>query len=637
MLDGIRKATSNWIGRLIMAVVVGFLVISFAIWGIGDIFRLTGRTTVAKVGSTEIGVEQFRQIYNDRLRQLGQRMQRPITPDMARALGLDRRLLGEVIAEAALDEQARRMKLNLSDEEIARQITTDPNFRGPAGQFDRVTFDAKLRNAGFSEARYAAEQRRTALRRAIALTISGQVTAPKTVADLLNRYQNEERTIEYVLLEAAAAGDIAQPTPEELAKYFEERKARFRAPEYRKIVLLPMSISDLARSIEVSDADARRVFDERPDRYGTPERRQVRQVVFANAEEAKTAAERITAGGTLAAVATELGKKEQDIIDLGLVAKAGIFDRAVADAAFALAEGATSGPVTGRFGTSLVQVTKIEPGHAKTFDEVAGDIKKELAEQRAKPQLLDTHDKVEDERAGGMRIDEVAKKLKLASRTIEAIDRSGRDPEGKPVADLPTGTDLISAAFSTDVNVEADPLQVPGGGFVWFDVAAITPSRERSFDEMKDKVEALWREEELTRRLAAKAGEMVDKLKSEASFPDVAATVGSTVQTLWGLKRGRPAGPVSAAAIDAIFRTAKGAPGSAEGSSPAQRMVFRVTELKDPTFDPASPDGKRLTESVRSSLSDDLYGQYVAKLESELGTVVNDEQLRRAVGGGDVN
>jgi peptidyl-prolyl cis-trans isomerase D len=636
MLDGIRKATANWLGKLVMAVVVGFLIISFGIWGIGDIFRLTGRSTVAKVGSTEIGVEQFRQLYNERLRQLGQRMQRPITPDMARALGLDRRLLGEVIAEAALDEQARRLKLNLSDEEIARQITSDPNFRGPTGQFDRFTFDAKIRNAGFSEPRYASEQRRTALRRAIALTISGQMTAPTTAADVLNRYQNEERTIEYVLLEASAAGDIPEPTPDVLAKYFEERKARFRAPEYRKIVLLPLSGADLARTIEVSDADARRAFDDRPDRYGTPERRQVQQVVFAKPEEAKAAAERIAAGSTFAAVAAELGKKEQDIIDLGLVTKAAIFDRAVADAAFALAEGATSDPVAGRFGTSLVHVVKIAPGQSKSFEDVAADIKKEIAEQRAKPQVLDTHDKIEDERAGGMRLDEVARKLKLSSRTIEAVDRSGRDPEGRPIPDLP-GADLVSAAFSTDVNVEADPQQLPGGGFVWFDVAAITPSRERTFEEMKDKVEAQWRDEEVNRRLAAKAAELVDKLKSESPFADVAASAGVTAQTLWGLKRGRPSGPVSAAAIDAIFRTAKGAPGSAEGNGPAQRMVFRVTDVTDPTFDPASPDGKRLVESVRTSLADDLYGQFVAKLESELGTVINDDLLRRAVGGGDAN
>ncbi|HLN10490.1 MAG TPA: SurA N-terminal domain-containing protein, partial [Xanthobacteraceae bacterium] len=385
MLDGIRKATANWLGKLVMAVVVGFLIISFGIWGIGDIFRMYGRTTLAKVGSTEIGVEQFRQLYNDRLRALSQQLKRPITPDMARALGIDRRLLAEVISESALDERARQLGLNLADDEVARQITNDPNFRGPIGQFDRFLFDAKIRNAGYSEPRYAAEQRRVALRREIALTVSGQVAAPKTFADAMNRYQNEERGIEYVVLGPSAAGEVPAPAPEVLAKYFGERKARFRAPEFRKLVLLPISVDELARGIEVSDEDARRVYDDHPDRFGSPERRQIKQIVFQKADDAQAAAGRIAAGGTFAAVAAEFGKKEQDIIDLGLVTKAAVFDPAIADAAFALPEGATSAPIAGRFGTSLVTIVKIEPGRSQPFAEVAPQIKKEIALERAKP------------------------------------------------------------------------------------------------------------------------------------------------------------------------------------------------------------------------------------------------------------
>src|SRR3954454_18034235 len=89
MLRGMRKASANWLGRIVMAVVLGLIAISFAVWGIGDIFRGFGQSTVAKIGSTEITVEQFRQIYNDRIQQLGRELGRPITPDQARLLRLD--------------------------------------------------------------------------------------------------------------------------------------------------------------------------------------------------------------------------------------------------------------------------------------------------------------------------------------------------------------------------------------------------------------------------------------------------------------------------------------------------------------------------------------------------------------------
>src|SRR6516162_6485575 len=160
MLRGLHKASSTWLGKAVMAVVMGFLVISFAIWGIGDIFRGFGRNAVATIGDTEISVEQFRQFYNDRLQQLGRQLGRPITPDDARARGLDRQILGQLVAETTLDEEAKKLRLGVSEADIAKRITADPSFRGPSGQFDRNRFEQLIRQAGFTETRFVADQRR---------------------------------------------------------------------------------------------------------------------------------------------------------------------------------------------------------------------------------------------------------------------------------------------------------------------------------------------------------------------------------------------------------------------------------------------------------------------------------------------
>src|SRR5215467_8239733 len=113
MLRGMRKASSNWLGRIVMAVILGAIAVSFAIWGINDIFRGFGRSTVAKIGSTEITVEQFRQIYTDRVQQLGRELGRPVTPDQARQWRLDQMTLDQVISESALDQRARQLRLNI--------------------------------------------------------------------------------------------------------------------------------------------------------------------------------------------------------------------------------------------------------------------------------------------------------------------------------------------------------------------------------------------------------------------------------------------------------------------------------------------------------------------------------------------
>ena len=417
-----------------------------------------------------------------------------------------------------------------------------------------------------------------------------------------------------------------------LAKYFDERKSLFRAPEYRKVVLLSVAPADVAATIEISDADARRYYDEHRTRYGTPEKRQVQQIVFPSAEAAKSGADKLASGTAFEALAAELGKKPTDI-DLGLVAKSDLIDRAVADAAFALPDGGTSAPVAGRFGTTLVHVVKIEPENVKPFDQVEGDIRHDLALERAKPAIQNLYDKIEDERASGLSLEEVGKKLKLNVRVIDAIDRSGRDAAGTPIPDLPAGIDIAGSAFSSDVGVENDPLQTSAGGYIWYDVVGTTPSRERTLDEVKDKVAARWRDDTIADRIDAKALEMLDKLKAGTPFAEVAAASGVKVETKTGIQRARQADPLSTRTVDAIFRSAKGAPGQAEGRSETERVVFVVTDITAPPFDPASAQGQRYNERLRRSLTEELFEQYVRRLEDDLGTTINQDAMNRIRGG----
>ena len=630
MLRGLRKASSNWLGKAVMAAVVGFLVISFAIWGIGDIFRGFGRSTVAKIGRTELTVEQFRTLYNDRLQQFSRQLGRPITTDQARSTGLDRVVIGQIFSEMLLDERARTLGLTLSDAEVAKLITNDPAFRGPNGEFNRFLFEQIIRNAGYTEARFVAEQRRQALRRELAGTIAAGLEAPKALVEALNRFQNEQRTIEYVLLDRALAGDIPSPSPDVLAKYFEERKILFRTPEYRKLVIVSLIPSELARWIEISDADLKRAYEERRARYVTPERRHILQIDFPNAEAASAAAERIAKGASLVDVAKELGKSEKDI-DLGTVPKAAIIDRAVADAAFSLKEGEVSAPVQGRFGTVLVQVLKIEPEQGRPLDQVAGELKQELATARAKNEIFDIYNKIEDARAEGKPLAEAAANLKLEARTVE-IDRSGRDPAGTSVK-LPDAQRLLAGAFTTDVGVERDPLQFEDG-YIWYDVAGISPSRERSLDEAKDQVEARWREQEIATRLDAKATGMLDKLKAGETLAQVAAADHVKVESLGGLKRGEASGPLSAAGVDAVFRTAKDAAGKADGTQPGEQIVFRLTDIVVPSLDMASEEAKRAVQTLNRGLSEDILAEYIAWLERDIGFTINQSALNQVVSGG---
>ncbi len=613
-----------------MAVVMGVLIVSFGIWGIADIFRGFGQSTLATVGHTEISTNEFRGIYTDRLQQIGRQFGRPLTMDQARAFGFDRQVLTQTLAEAALDEKARQLGLNQSDAETMRVILADPNFKGMNGQFDPARFQAVIRQFGYTEAHYLADQRKVSLRRQLTGTLAAGLAPSSTLMDALSRFQNEKRSAEYVRLGAAQAGTIDPPSPETLASFFDEHKAQFRAPEYRKIAFVAVTPEEVGKWSDVSDEDAKKLFEQRKDRLGTPEKRQVSQIVFPSVEEAQAARSRIASGTSFEDLAKERNLSSADY-DLGLVTKSGILDSAIADAAFSLPSGEVSQPVQGKFGVALVKVGVIQPAIEPDFASVAPDLKKEIAVSRARDQVASLRDKMEDERGGGASVVEAAQKLGLTPVTIEAVDRSGKTPSGQPAGNIPSGLDVVSQAFNSDVGVDNDAISYRGG-YVWYDVLGITPPRDRTLDEVKNEVETRWKNDQIASRLKTKATDMVQKLEQGGKLADEAASIGAKVDTAAGFKREDSPPGVPSGLVAAAFRTAKDGAGQTPGSDGTEWIVFRVTDVMVPPVDLNSEDMKKLKEQLVRALSDEQLALYVAKLEKDIGTSINEAAFAQVTG-----
>jgi len=381
---------------------------------------------------------------------------------------------------------------------------------------------------------------------------------------------------------------------------------------------------------DVSDADAKKVFEERKDKLATPEKREVQQITFPNADEAAAARSRIASGTSFEEIAKERGLSAADI-DLGFIPKSAIGDPAIADAAFSLPSGEVSQPAQGRFGYALVKVGKIEPGAEATYEGYASQIKHDIASERARAKIGELRDKMEDERGGGASVVDAAQKLGLNAVTIDAVDRSGRTPNGQPATNVPRGLDVVSQAFNSDVGVDNDPISF-NGGYVWYDVLGITPSHERNLDEVKDQVEARWRAEQISSRLRDKATEMVKKLDQGGRLADEAAQAGLSVETAKDFKRDASLPGLNAGVVAAAFRTPKDAAGQTPDPTANGWVVFRVTDVTAPTVDLASAEMKKLKEAVQRPQVDELLAQYITKLESEIGTSINEAAFAQATG-----
>lgn len=628
MLDALRRGAASWVARIFL----GILVVSFGIWGIGDIFRNFNREIFAQIGSTQISADNFRLAY-DRERQLLSRQSgRAVSNEQARALNLHGQLAQRMVTEAVLDEQAHRLTLGVSQTGLAHAILDDPIFVPPgASGFSRPYFEQLLRENGLTEATYVAQRRQLTLRRQIAEALTGHMQVPAVYGDIINRFTNERRSAIYFTLPRDQFGQVDAPDEKTLETYYQVVHAAFRTAPRRTAEILLMDINELEKSVIVSDKDARAIYDSNPGRFGEVEKRRIFQWSFASKEEAAAALAKLNEGQDFEALAEASGKKLADI-DLGVVNAQGIVDPAVRKAAFSLPAGGHSEVVEGSFGAVLIAAKSIEPASVKDFGAVEADIKKELAQERARKNMLDLVDKVEDERSGGAHLGEIAGKYQLTFRTLTAIDRNGLDQGGQDLGAQAGGRQVIDAIFRNGPGSEPDPIRLADGGQVWFDVREVIADRERQLTEVREEVMARWMEEKERAALLAKADEAIAKIRAGKSIDEAAAELGLQTRQSALVTRNGSLAEFSRGGAEEFFRVSKGAAGTAIAENGVDRVVFVINEVEGPAAGTAAD--KRVIDDVNESVKNDVLSAYVAELQKEIGVTINRGLVERLAAGG---
>lgn len=633
MLTSIRNASQTWLGKIVLSVIFTFLIAGVAIFGVEEFFRGGSNTTVATVGKTPISAESVRSAYQNQLNRYQQQLKRTLTPDQARALGLERQVLNQLITEAALDQKTHDLGLAVSDEAVLRAIREEPSFKGPNGAFDRGRFYQTLQQAGINEPMFVREQRAVIARLQIADAITAGFPVTAAMREAVHRYSTERRTAAILALTPLSAGDIPAPTDEELKSYYDNDKGAFRAPETRALNLLVLDPETMGKAgaEAIPEEEAKTIYEANKGKYGSPERRTIQQITFPDQAAAEEARKKIEGGETpFEAVAVARGVDPKNLA-LGTLTKAELFDPAVADAAFALAQNAVSQPVKGRFGTVLLRVTGIEPESVKPFDEVKDEVRKQIALQRAKDGLEPAHDAIEDARASAKPLADIARDRSLPLVAIPAVDSKGNDPSGKKVEGIPDADATLAAAFRSEIGSDSESLRTKTGGYVWYDVAKIDAAHDKPLDAVRDEVAKGWKEAEIAKRLAAKAKEMVEKLDKGETVEAVAKDAGIEAKTVTDLARNQAKDDLSTEVIERIFATALDKAGSAPSGD--GRTVFKVTGATMPAFVGGTPTDQNIEKSFRTALNDDVLGEYIAEIQKDAGVSVNQAAFKRALGG----
>jgi peptidyl-prolyl cis-trans isomerase D len=626
MLQQLRVASKSWVA----SVIIGVLVLAFALWGVADIFRGSNDNVVAEVGNTEISADDFDQQLKTQLRVLSNQTQNQITMDQAKAMGLDKNVLDQVIARAALDEQANKLGLTASQESIVAQIKTNPAFRGTDGAFDPMLFLRTLQDNNLSEETFVAITGKEIAREQLLAAATDGLVAPPGFARVLYDFVSERRTAEYLVVMPDEVGKVPDPTEADLSEYHKAHATQFSAPEYRAFDYVEIGPEQVSGEIDVPEADLKDQYNTHKADYEKPEQRDIEQIAFPNKEAADSAAAKIKSPADFVEVARERGLKEADL-KLGTFSAGTGLNPKLSSAVFAVPEGGVTPPVQGPFGWVILRAAKVIPGQSKTFDEVRDQLKADLVKSRAAAKVTDLANKFEDDRGGGASLADSAMKQGLTLKHLAAVDRQGMTPE-KTKAEMPAQPQFLDQVFQTESGEESDLFQTEDGHYYVVKVTNVTPPAVRPLDSVREEVKEGYLTQARNQLLQTKIQVLADQATKSGSLAEAGKALGRAPVTSVPLKRGDMSDVFSEDMNRRLFATAPGASIAGPAGSGKGMMLARVVKVEHPEPDLSAAEYASFRRSASQQLSETAVDTLASAARKQVGVTIHQATIQRVLG-----
>ncbi len=619
MLEAIRKRTAS----IFVKALLGLLVLSFAVWGIGDVFRGGGRsTTVAQVGDVEIRPDQFNKEFQREMNRLRAVFGGQLDVEQARALGLADSVLGRMINDILFSHGANALGVAISDDLVSGEIRDTQAFRNIRGSFDRARFQDVLQSNRLTEDGYIALLRGDLARAQFVDSVQAGAAAPRTLVTAMFNYRQETRVAEVLRVADGAMTGVPEPGEETLAGFHKENAGRFTAPEYRALTVVSLAAEDLTNEIVISEDALVQAFEAREDEFDRPERRRLQMMVLDDEAAAKRAHGMLGEGREFADVAKEVAKAEAETLDLGWVTRDRFLPE-LADVAFSLREGRYSEPVKSPLGWHLLRLVAVEAARRQTLEEVRQALTAELARDQAIDSLFQLANRLEDELGGGATLEDAASQLNLKLTKIPAIDRAGRDAGGKPVPNLPPGGQFLTAAFQTAEGTESVLTEAGTEAYFILRVDGVTLPALRPLNSVRAEVARAWKAERRAEKAKETAEAIVERLRNGADLAAVAAERRLKVKTTEPLTRssGGAATGLPEALVRGLFEIRPGEATMARAADGYDVARLKEVRAADPAADKDGLEAlrARITDSVRS----DLLVQLAGALRNRFPVTVN--------------
>lgn len=511
MFDSIRKHQ-----RILQFVLLVLILPAFVFFGISGYDGMLSRDTgVAVVAGRDVTQQEFANAQRQQIEQLRQMLGDSVDTKMFDTPEARAEILEGLIAQRSLGALVADHRITVSDERLRQTILGIPGLRREDGGFDDARYKALLSAQNMTPAGFEAQLRTDLAMQALPDAVQSSAIVPRAVRERVVALQEERRELREWRFPVAEHAPKSPPTDEQIQAHYEANGKSFETPESARVEYVVLSRESLEAGVEVSPDDLKTYYEQNRARFGTPEERRASHILVKAGPDAKAKAEKLleqlkadpSRFEALARSSSDDPGSATQGGDLGFFGR-GMMVKPFADAVFGMKEGEIRGPIETEFGQHVIRLTGVKPGGEKPFEQVRGEIEREIRAQQAGRKFAEAAEGFTNT------VYEQSDSLKPAADKWGLPIRSASDVRRTPAPDAAKGSPLasprlLSALFSDDVRLNrrnTEAIEIAPGQLVSARIVEYRAAQRKPLDEVRDEVRRRVVAEE-SARLARAAGE----------------------------------------------------------------------------------------------------------------------------------
>jgi peptidyl-prolyl cis-trans isomerase D len=476
MLGAIRRKSKGWVAYL----VVGLIVIPFALFGIQDYVSRSANTSIASVDGEDIDLNLYYQELNSQQRKLQQQLGAQYSQEIDNVL--KQTLIDTMINEKLIENFANSLDMVTLDQEVRSVIQSNQAFHLD-GEFSEARYNQILRLNSYTPTAYEIAQSKSLTRDQIKRNLSNSSFLSSVQTDQLNNLASQEREVSYIALTTDKYEDQISVSKSEISDYFNANKSNFLENRKVKVDFVELSLDNIEEPEDADEETLQNLFDENAELYTNPERRRAQHILVEDESLANDLLNQIKEGADFAELAktnsvdTSSNEKGGDL---------GLFERDLMgaefdEAAFSMNVGDVSDVVSTDYGYfHIIKLTEIQTKTAQSFDEVREQLGA-LHRKNAKQKILFDLEEEFANLAYEESLDMLADQLDLEIQSSDFFSNGTNQYDQA----------FVSAAFSEGVIEEgenSDVIELDQNKFVVLSLSSLQPERQKELNEVENQI-----------------------------------------------------------------------------------------------------------------------------------------------------